>query len=220
MGLKIGEQRLYPKPTRPRPPPSKRGYLPNFPVAATEHDLETAATERGINVIKITPRLYKETAIKVGGWTIWGDMDSAMPVTVCFDGEEYAVLWRGRRPPTTTTTTTSKRTTNTVTNDNDTGRMAVSGAASGGQTDHTEPTKETTPRDPTNAKSDDDVDMELVVSKLSKKRQRKRERQAATKSTIETKNHNNTNNNNNAKRNTEKQTKRYVLGLRAWKHAR
>ena len=217
MGLKIGEQRLYPKPTRPRPPPSKRGYLPNFPVAATEHDLETAATERGINIIKITPRLYKETAIKVGGWTIWGDMDSAMPDTVCFDGEEFAVLWRGRRPPTTTTTTTttSKRTTNTVTNDNDTGRKAVAGAASGGQTDPAEPTKETTPKEPTNAKSDDDVDMTLVVSKSKKKRERKRERQAATKSTIETKNHNNTNNNNNAKRNTERQTKKDTLNRAA-----
>ena len=98
MGIKIGQQRMHPKPTRSRPPPSKRGYLSNFPVAATEHDLETAATERGINVLKITPRLYKETAIEVGGWTIWCDMDLTMPDTVCFDGEEYAVFWRGRRP--------------------------------------------------------------------------------------------------------------------------
>ena len=93
--------------------------------------------------------------------------------------------------------------------------MAVAGAASGGQKDPAQPTKETTQRDPTNAKPDDNVDMELVVSKSSKKRQRKRERQAATKSTTETNNHNNTKNNNNAKRNTEKQTKKDTLNRAA-----
>ena len=46
--------------------------------------------------MKITPRLYRETNIKVGGFTIWADLDSPSPETILFNGEEYAVLWRGR----------------------------------------------------------------------------------------------------------------------------
>ena len=57
-GIKIGQQKLYPKPTRPQLPPSKRGYLPNFPVAATEKDLEEAAREMEINITKIALRRY------------------------------------------------------------------------------------------------------------------------------------------------------------------
>ena len=66
-GMVINNQRFYPKRSRPRPPPSRRGYLPNFPVAANNLDLEEVATGQGINVMKIQPRTYKDISIKIGG---------------------------------------------------------------------------------------------------------------------------------------------------------
>ena len=95
-GMVINNQRFYPKRSRPRPPPSRRGYLPNFPVAANNQDLEEVATGQGINIIKIQPRTYKDTIIKIGGWTLWADLDSTTPYTIHFDGQEYAIIWRGK----------------------------------------------------------------------------------------------------------------------------
>ena len=63
-GILLKEKRFYPKPTRPRPPPSNRGYLPNFPVAANKSDLEEAAIELGIFVLRIEPREFQNSTIK------------------------------------------------------------------------------------------------------------------------------------------------------------
>ena len=87
-GILLKEKRFYPKPTRPRPPPSNRGYLPNFPVAANKSDLEEAAIELGISVLKIEPRVFRNSTIKIGGWTLWADIDSPTPDVLCFDGQK------------------------------------------------------------------------------------------------------------------------------------
>ena len=96
-GIRIGTKILYPRSTRPRPPPTRRGYLPNFPVAATEAHLEEVAGEKGIATVKIAPRLHRNTTIKIGGWSIWTDLDCPTPDTLHFDGEEYAILWRSKK---------------------------------------------------------------------------------------------------------------------------
>ena len=114
-GIRIGTRTIYPRTTRPRPPPTRRGYLPNFPVAANEAHLEEAAGEKSITILKITPRLHRNTTIKIGGWTIWTDLDSPTPDTLHFDGEEYAIIWRSKK--TTANNRTGPTANNTVNTD-------------------------------------------------------------------------------------------------------
>ena len=82
---------------------SKRGFLSNVPVAASEGDLQKTTLEQGKTIIKIHSRKYKKTTIKIYGWTICATMD-----TTQFDGEEFAIIWGGKTPQTTTTTATEK----------------------------------------------------------------------------------------------------------------
>ena len=184
-GIRIGTKVLYPRPTRPRPLPTRRGYLPNFPVAATKAHLEQAAGDKSVNIQKITPRLHKNTTIKTGGWTIWTDLDSPTPSTLHFDGEEYAVIWRGKRTNTNTTNNNTNETTPGPDPPIATRRPDVA----------TEANTEPTVSNPTDeGEGDGDEGMTKVDSKGAKKRRRKK---------LEKKNGNaNANNNNNNNRKT------------------
>jgi len=51
-GITINGKRCYPKPPRPRPPPRKRCFIPNFPVAATPSLLVSAAEHAGIQPVE------------------------------------------------------------------------------------------------------------------------------------------------------------------------
>ena len=185
-GMVINGQRLYPKASRPRPPPSRRAYLPNFPVAANPEDLEEAATNQGINILRIEPRRYKDTAIKIGGMTLWADLDSTTPQVLYFNNEEYAMIWRGKR-----TTAKSEKTTNRTAESDETtsaksGKTTQRTAQPAETTTHTarpvetrQPAKPDETRQP--AKSDEtttppeekDVEMQLVLSKNQKKKMKK-----------------------------------------------
>ena len=159
-GIIVNNKRYYPKPSRPRPPPSRRAYLPNFPVAASEGDLCEAATNQGINILKIEPRLYKNTTIKIGGWTLWADLDSTMPDVIYFDNQEFATIWRGKGRKSNQTV----ESTNTIAAkpDKTTQRTA--------QPDET--TKSTAKPAETNNNNDDE-EMEIVLSKNQKRKMKR-----------------------------------------------
>ena len=57
-------------------------------MAANKSDLEEAAIELGISVLKIEPRVFRNSTIKIGGWTLWADIDSPTPDVLCFDGQK------------------------------------------------------------------------------------------------------------------------------------
>ena len=65
-------------------------------MAANKSDLEEAAIELGISVLKIEPRVFRNSTIKIGGWTLWADIDSPTPDVLSFDGQEYAIIWKGK----------------------------------------------------------------------------------------------------------------------------
>ena len=73
----------------------KKGYLPNFPITASSEDL-TSVLESGILYERVSARTYKDTGIKLGGWTAHAHMDSVTPESVVFDDKVYAILWKER----------------------------------------------------------------------------------------------------------------------------
>ena len=60
---------------------------------------EKITLDQGITTIKIHSRKC------ISGWTVWEKMDTTQP-TSQFDGEEIAIIWRGKTPQTTTSTAT------------------------------------------------------------------------------------------------------------------
>ena len=124
----------------------------------------------------MSARTYKDTGIKLGGWTVHAHMDSVTPESVVFDDQVYAILWKGRskKPtakPDETTEPAKPDETKQPAKPDETTQPAK-------PDETTQPAKsdETTTRPEEN-----DVEMQLVLSK----NQRKKFRQARTTTEIE-----------------------------------
>ena len=157
-GITIGQRRCYPKPLRPRPPPSKRGYLPNFPIL-----------ESGILYERVSARTYKDTGIKLGGWTAHAHMDSVTPESVVFDDQVYAILWKGRskkptaKPDETTEPAKPNETTEPAKPDETTQPAKPDETTQPAKSDET-----------TTRPEENDVEMQLVLSKNQRKKLKKK----------------------------------------------
>ena len=96
-GLTVQGRRVRLRELKPRPPPSKRAFLPNFPVAASPAELAVALKEIGLNPLSIQARTLQNTKIRTGGWSVYVQPDSAEPDIVPFDEVDYAIVWGRRR---------------------------------------------------------------------------------------------------------------------------
>ena len=92
-GVTVEGRRYQLRSPTPRPPPRKRAFLPNFPVAATPELLDQCLKEAGIQQINITPRTLPDSVVRIGGWVVYATLDSAEPDVVEFDGSSFAILW-------------------------------------------------------------------------------------------------------------------------------
>ena len=103
LGILIHGKRYFPRTPQPRPPPSIRGYIPNFPVWEDINTLGDSLTAQGISVFRINPRTLTNSTVRIGGWQIWTRKDSGVtPPSFTFQDEEFAIIWRERRPTATT----------------------------------------------------------------------------------------------------------------------
>ena len=98
-GVTIQGRRIRLRELKPRPPPRKRAFLPNFPVAASASELAEALVTIGLEPISIQARTIPKSNIKIGGWSVYVNPKSEEPRTVTFDETEYAIVW-GRRKST------------------------------------------------------------------------------------------------------------------------
>ena len=108
-GVTINNQHIKPTPPTPRPPPSTRAYLPNFPIAATTFHLKQAARTAGITVIKCDRKTLGNTSIATGGWILWAPRNTKKPDTIKFGDEHFAIIWRQEN---TNTQETQRKETN------------------------------------------------------------------------------------------------------------
>ena len=101
-GITIEGKRYYPKKSKPRPPPRKRCYVPNFPIAATCALLAEAAMTADIDVLEVTAKKAPRSSVKVGGYIIWASLQTKQPEHINFDGAEYRLIWSDKKKEPTT----------------------------------------------------------------------------------------------------------------------
>jgi len=102
-GIQINGTTYHPRAPRQRPPPRKRCFLPNFPVAASPELLMSAAKDVGVTPLEAIPRTAYASSVRIGGWILWVEPSSQEPELLPFDSEEFAIVWRERRPQPKTT---------------------------------------------------------------------------------------------------------------------
>jgi len=83
-GVCINGVTYHPRVPRERPPPRKRCFLPNFPVAASPELLMAAAEYNGLTPIQATPRTERATSVRIGGWILWVEPASTEPELLSF----------------------------------------------------------------------------------------------------------------------------------------
>ena len=117
----------------------------------------------------MSARTYKDTGIKLGGWTVHAHMDSVTPESVVFDEKVYAILWKGRskkptaKPGETTEPAKPDETTQPAKPDE------TKQPAKPGET--IQPAK---PDETTTRPEENDVEMQLVLSKNQRKKLKKK----------------------------------------------
>jgi len=100
VGIFINNRRVSPSIPKPRPPPSRRAYLPNFPITATPLHLQKAAKAAGISVMEVKAKTYENTPILIGGWLLWATPNTHEPSTITFDQEEFSIIWPKKKTQT------------------------------------------------------------------------------------------------------------------------
>jgi len=95
-GVTVEGKRYWPRSPKPRPPPRKRCFIQNFPIAATPALLASTVESEGVDVIEVIARTAPKTDVKIGGWILWAKPDSEQPEVITFDGAEYAMIWSKR----------------------------------------------------------------------------------------------------------------------------
>ena len=99
----------FPKPIKPRPPPRRRAFVPNFPIWSTAAHLKRAMEETGVKVLEIYPRTSIKSQIRIGGWVVWCEPGQVYPPHITSLKEQYNVIWKKKdtdtdnQPPSITT---------------------------------------------------------------------------------------------------------------------
>jgi len=110
-GVTINNHHVKATIPKPRPPPSIRAYLPNFPISATPLHLQLAALSAGVKVVRISRKSYRSTNIATGGWFLWAEPSTPQPATINFEDEEFSIIWK-------TNTNTNNNSTTIINNNN------------------------------------------------------------------------------------------------------
>jgi len=65
-----------------KPPPRKRCFISNFPIAATPTLLASTAESKRVDVVEVIARTAPKSEVKISGWILWAIL--------------WAILWSKR----------------------------------------------------------------------------------------------------------------------------